>query len=244
MKIAHISDFHLRWNLPGTAAVVTRLSRRMPELLKVAIQRINTHEPDLLVVSGDLVDHPFEAMDSVENRTLGKADLQLIADILQACQAPTVVVYGNHDHPGLFHEVFSSLQLDFDVDGYRVLSFLDAEGDNHYPERSGTEWERFAALAQERDLRQQIHIQHYLVAPEHNEGYPHTYRNAARLKQHLLNGSRARLVLSGHYHPGVPLFCEAGVYFSTAPAFCQAPHPFRIYHVHNEIIHQEEYTLS
>jgi Icc protein len=244
MKIAHISDFHLRWHLPGTSAVPVRLSRRMPELVEVAVQQINAHAPDLVVVSGDLVDHPFEAMDSPENRAMGKADLALIAGLLQQCKAPTAVLYGNHDHPGLFHEVFDRLALDFFHCGHRILTFLDAEGENNYPERIGAQWDRFEALTADGDPRPQIHLQHYLVAPERNQGYPHTYRNADRIKARLLADGRVRLLLNGHYHPGVDLFCQDGVYFSTAPAFCQAPHAFRMYTLQDENITQEECTLD
>ena len=55
MRIAQISDLHLRHHLPGTASLAVRLSRLMPERFAQALERIRALSPDILVISGDLL---------------------------------------------------------------------------------------------------------------------------------------------------------------------------------------------
>lgn len=242
MKIAHISDFHLRCHLPGTSASPARLSREMPKLLAEVVGRIKEEKPDLITVTGDLVDHPFLGMDDPANLEAGKKDLRLIAEILGGFSCPVAVIFGNHDHPQLFRQVFDSAP-ELEVEGYRVLSFFDEEVDGNFPQRMGEERERFLAVLRDEDARPQIHLQHFLIAPERNEGYPHTYREGESLRQALLADGRVKLVLSGHYHPGEPLFCEGDVHFGIAPAFGERPHPYRIYTVTEEGVTEEEFAL-
>ncbi|MDA0745170.1 MAG: HAD-IIIA family hydrolase [bacterium] len=240
MKIAHISDFHLRSNLPGTSSISRRLSRKMPGLIETAVERIRAESPNLVVVTGDLVDHPFYGMHDPALLALGEKDLHLVRELFQPLSCPVAFLYGNHDHPESFHRVFGDLPHDFGVANHRILLFFDDEVENHFPQRLGTQRERFLAALADDDPRPQIHLQHYLIAPERNQGYPHTYREAESLKTSLLADPRVRLVLNGHYHRGESLFQEGHVFFSTAPAFSEPPHPFRIYEIsENEIVQTE-----
>ena len=243
MKIAHISDFHLRHHLPGTSGISRRLSRRMPDLLTEAVAQIRAESPDLVAVTGDLVDYPFYGMCDPDRIALGEKDLRLVGEIFSAFTCPVAFLYGNHDHPESFHKIFGHHPADFDADGRRILLFFDDEVENHFPQRLGSERERFLAALADADPRPQIHLQHYLIAPERNEGYPHTYREAESLKEALLTDPRVRLVLSGHYHRGEPLFREGHIYFSTAPAFGEPPHPYRIYTLNGDDISQTERSL-
>jgi len=77
MKLVHISDFHLRHYLPGTASAPTRTSRKMPELLQQAVAHIEAESPDMVAVTGDLVDYPGDAHRDVNLIALGKKDLHL-----------------------------------------------------------------------------------------------------------------------------------------------------------------------
>ncbi len=244
MKIGHISDFHLRHHLPGTSAVPSRLSRQMPQLLERAVGQLAAENLDWLAVTGDLVDHPFEDMDGRENREQGEADLRLIRDLLTPMPCPVVVVYGNHDHPELFRRVFGANEEALELAGHRVFCFFDEEGESHVPERVGRERRRFDAALADGDVRAQIHVQHYLVHPERNEGYPHSYGEAAELKTALEQSGKVRLLLSGHYHSGVELFSENGIYHAVAPAFCEAPHAFRIYEWDGDLMHARDCELA
>ena len=228
MRIAHISDFHLRHHLTGTSAAPKRRSREMVEFFPRALERIVHASPDLIVVSGDLVDHPFEDMDRADHLTAGEQDLRWHADLLASLAVPVVALPGNHDHLTLFHRVFD-LQTDQDIDGVRVVSFADAEGDDNVPQRVAAERERFDGVLSDDDVRPQIHLQHYLVYPRRDEGYPHTYADGDALRRAMRVSGRVRLCLSGHYHPGHEPECVDGTWFAVAPAFCEAPHAWRIY---------------
>jgi len=231
VRIGHISDFHLRQHLPGSSAVPTRLSRQMPALIARAVEQLCDEDLDWVAVTGDLVDHPFDEMHSPENMERGEADLELVRQLLEPLQCPVVVLYGNHDHPLLFRRVFPLLHSALDVADYRIFCFYDEEGLGHVPERVGAELERFDEALALGDQRPQIHLQHYLVYPQKNEGYPHTYGEAARIKSALEQSGKVRLLLSGHYHSGVLPLGHTGISYAVAPAFCEAPHVFRIYDI-------------
>lgn len=243
MKIVHISDFHLRHHLPGTSTISRRLSRHMPDLISRAVDRIRRESPDLVVVTGDLVDHPFYGMHDAKLIALGEKDLRLVRERFAPLTCPVAFLYGNHDHPESFHRVYGDLPADFHVSGHRVLLFFDDEVDANFPQRMGIQRERFIAAMNDGDASPQIHLQHYLVAPERTGGYPHAYREAGSLKASLLADTRVRLVLSGHYHKGDSLFREGHVYFANAPAFGEPPHPFRIYVIDGGGVTQTECHL-
>jgi hypothetical protein len=49
------------------------------------------------------------------------------------------------------------------------------------------------------------------------------------MREEIIASGNVRLVLSGHYHPGVPPLADKGVTFVTAPAFAEPPHRFWTY---------------
>lgn len=240
MLIAHLSDLHLRHHLPGSAAIPARRSRVMPELLARALGLIGQAHPDLLVLSGDLLDYPLDQLEESAIQELGEQDLRLIAGILTRAPCPVVAVPGNHDHMGLMQRVFGHLPKDQVVAGHRVLTFWDTENAHHVPKRVGDERRRFQralADAAAGGALPQIHVQHYLVWPERNDDYPHTYGDGADLREAIAASGRVRLVLSGHYHRGEPPLAEKGAYFATVPAFCEAPHPIWLYQLAGDAVH-------
>ncbi|MCY3681531.1 MAG: metallophosphoesterase [Gemmatimonadetes bacterium] len=237
MKIAHISDFHLRYYLEGDDVGCG------PDLITEAARHIAAHAPDLVAVTGDLVDYPLDALDDPDTIALGEKDLLLVRECFDGLSCPVVYVYGNHDHPASFRRVFCDQLFDFDVQGFRVITFFDEEGDHHVPRRVGADRARFQSVVSDGDPRPQIHLQHYLIFPEHSGGYPFNYGDAAELKAALVADSRCKLVLSGHYHKGEDLVSKGHVFFATARAFCDPPHPFRVYEFADADITQAEYTL-
>ena len=243
MKIAHLTDFHLRHHLPGTSTASFRLSRQMPRLLAEAVDEIRAVKPDLVAITGDVVDHPFFGRDDPGTMAQGEKDMRLIKEILQPFSCPLAMVYGNHDHPEVFRRVFGHLPDEFEVAGHRVLSFFDEEGEHNVPQRLGVQGERFLAALAGDDSRPQIHLQHYLIEPARNDGYPFAYREAASLKRALLADQRVRLVLSGHDRRGVPFFREGHVCFGIVPTFGDPPHPYRIYTLAEEEITCVERSL-
>ena len=52
------------------------------------------------------------------------------------------------------------------------------------------------------------------------------------------------LTLSGHFHGGVDAFEEDRTWFSTSRAFCEPPHPYRIYDIDDRQVRQTEFTID
>jgi hypothetical protein len=71
LRVAHLSDFHLGVRSPGVGAVVQ------------AVEWVSERQPDLVVVTGDLLTHPR-----------GEPLLRTLVDLLPQ---PTVAILGNHD---------------------------------------------------------------------------------------------------------------------------------------------------
>ena len=244
--LGQISDLHLRHHLPGTSAVAARCSRSMAPLLAEAVQQLGVAGVDVVVITGDLVDHPVDVPDSGESLRQGRADLELVAAALDKLDCPWMVLPGNHDHDQLFADVFGHALLDVDVAGTRLLSFHDwdryltptdtpaaAPVPDNVPRRLGDARQRMLAVLADADPRPQVHLQHYVITPRRDDGWPHTYQDGEQLRDMLMADQRVRLVLSGHYHPGVESFRpqgdDTGPWFCVAPAFCQAPHPYLIH---------------
>ena len=201
----------------------------MPDLFARAIEEIAADSPDLFVLSGDLLDYPLDGMDDPFLKDQAEKDLSLIAHLLERLACPKTLVFGNHDHPALFRYAFDSLPMDQEVDGLRVLSFLDAEGPGNVPVREESERRRFADALSDPATPPQIHVQHYLVWPKRNEDYPHTYGAGDSMRRAIIASGNVRLVLSGHYHRGVAPAFDKGVWFATVPAFVEPPHPYWVY---------------
>lgn len=58
LTILHATDLHLRRHLPGSSGHAVRRSREIPGLLERLGAVIAERRPDLLVLTGDLVDVP------------------------------------------------------------------------------------------------------------------------------------------------------------------------------------------
>jgi D,D-heptose 1,7-bisphosphate phosphatase len=215
----------------------------MPDLIARAVQGIRAESPDLVAVTGDLVDFPFYGWHDPDLVALGEKDLRLVRELFEPLSCPVAFLYGNHDHPDAFRRVFGNLDADFEVAGHRIIQYFDEEVDSHIPQRLGAQRVRFLAALKDDDPAPQVHLQHYLIAPEKNEDYPHTYRESESLRGALAADPRVRLVLSGHYHKGVDLFAEGHVHYSVAPAFGEPPHPYRVYDIAGEQVTQTEHRL-
>ena len=74
--------------------------------------------------------------------------------------------------------------------------------------------------------------------------YPHTYGDGEWMRDMIVGSGNVRLVLSGHYHRGVPLFRVKDTFFATVPSFCEAPHPFWIYELNGENVTPRQHTVA
>ncbi|MDA0335844.1 MAG: metallophosphoesterase, partial [bacterium] len=158
LRIGHISDLHLRQHLAGTSAVAARCSRDMPALFTEALAAMRAAAVSVVVVTGDLIDHPHEPQDTPGILRDGAQDLRLVGQALAGLTCPWVVLPGNHDHAELFQREFGAQSRELNVQGVRLLAFHDwdrplltpaAEEERipqNVPRRVGAERRRFEAI--------------------------------------------------------------------------------------------------
>jgi len=239
-RLLHFTDMHMRWNQPGSAGDPLRLSRGMPGALDRLAGQIRALAPDVLVMSGDILDMPDDVIaggtpdDRTHEEWMAHAvsDFQLVRDWFESTGVPFVVVPGNHDHEGAFAQVFGGPPPPCDIAGLRFFCFWDELAADRQPQRTGGRKELFqdAVTSPAHDCPQ-VHVQHYMIdPPTFAKGWRYDYKGARDMKRDAERSGRVRAILSGHYHPG-SLAIGGGVVHSLPPAFCEAPHAFRIYDI-------------
>jgi len=238
-RLLHFTDMHLRQNQPGTADNPKRLSRLMPAALDRLTGRIKELAPEVVVMTGDLLDVPDEVIagetpDGQSHQAWIDdvvKDFGLIKDWFDGTSVAYVVVPGNHDHEGAFNRVFGDTSGARDLAGFRFFCFWDELASDSQPQRSGNHQNQFrSAMSAAKHDYPQIHVQHYMIDPPTlSRGKRYEYKDAVAMKSCIEESGRVRAVLSGHYHPGSLVTGVGGVIYSLPPAFCEAPHAFRVY---------------
>ena len=239
-RILHFTDMHLRHHQPGSARQPERLSREMPSALDRLAEKAKALAPDVVVLTGDVLDVPDDVIEGepADGRALAdwhaevEADFRMVRDWFDATGIPYVVIPGNHDDEAIFRRVFPESTPIIDKAGIRFFCFWDDLSPERQPRRTGERRDLFdAALNAAEHARPQVHVQHYTIVPEiESRGWRYDYIGASGMKQSLDASDRVRAVLSGHYHPG-SLVEDGGVVYSGVPAFCEAPFPFRTYDI-------------
>lgn len=236
MRIAHITDPHLRHNLPGTSTIPRRRSREAPELLCGAVTDAAARGADIIVVTGDLVDVPMYLFEAERDHRVddelwaaARADYRLVREILDDSGLPWIAIPGNHDSRRLVAEELGEDALIRDVNGVRFVSFWDREIHHNRPQRILAERHRFDHVLADPGALPQVHLQHYVISPVLDDGYPHTYLEGGELLERIAKSRAVRLVLSGHYHPGVDPARHGDALFSVTPALTERPHPYRMF---------------
>lgn len=235
VRILHMTDLHMRQALAGTANRPERLSRQMPAVLARLARQVRALGVEVVVVSGDLLDVPDEYLDGSETNAAwraetaagAEADYRTFRGLLEDLGLPYVAIPGNHDDAGLFDRVFDGWTPVQDVAGLRFVCFRDGLNDKREPVRGGRGRALFEGSIAD-DGPPQVHVQHYMIDPPTFANWRYHYTDADWYRDRINASGRVRAVLSGHYHPGSHLISDTGVHYSVPPAFCSAPHPFRI----------------
>ncbi|WP_326636700.1 HAD-IIIA family hydrolase [Nonomuraea fuscirosea] len=236
MRIAHITDIHLRSHIPGHPALPVRRGRTAPELLSAALDDARRRGADMIAITGDVVDVPgylfAPERDPAPDRAAWqrvRADYRLVRRMLDECGLAWIAVPGNHDSYRIHAEELGSGPFVRDVGGLRFVSFWDRESTGNVPRRTLTERERFDSSLLDPGPRPQVHLQHFVITPRLDDGYPHTYAEGEELQRRTSDSGRVVLSLSGHYHPGSEPATIGPTMFSVTPALVEHPHAYRIF---------------
>ena len=182
IRLAHLTDLHLRNAVPGTAAVAARRSRTALQHLAETLEEVAKRKVDFLAVTGDLLDVPDfltegtpRGCEMPEQGTWEpkvREDYRAVRELLERTGIPYRVLPGNHDHPGIFREVFPGHDREIACNGYRIVPFHDYEHEGHVPRRYLAPRLLFDAVLGDDNPAPQIHLQHYLFKPVPDAGYP------------------------------------------------------------------------
>ncbi|RLA43065.1 MAG: hypothetical protein DRQ97_13210, partial [Gammaproteobacteria bacterium] len=249
MKIAHITDLHIRLHIPGLAPNSPARFRESFAVFLQALEKIKAAGADRVILTGDIVDVPACVLRPTDYYTdlsplflpaIGK-DYQAVRDALDATGVPYSIIPGNHDHYPTFRSVFPDAEKTIDHDGFRFVGYCDREWKNNTPHRHDRERKRMVAELAAPDSPPQIHLQHFLPFPQIESDYPFNYRDADNITRLYAESGKVLLSLSGHYHPGTELVEKEGVTYATGKRFCEAPFPYCIYTLGDNGISQEEF---
>ncbi len=216
LKIAVLADLHYA-RVPNTA-ISARQGHLAQKLLATAADLVNgAVRPDVVLMMGDLVDKP----DPPEAREL-LAELKAAADTFKA---PTVIIPGNHDPaPGKFYSVFGRPPDHLDVKGFRIMPFIDKGEPECNAGRNSEDIRRMAGAGKDFPGFK-ISVQHVPLFPPGTHSCPYNYVNADEIIR-IMKESKFLLSVGGHFHEGLDPLESQGMYFTAAPALCEAPFRF------------------
>ena len=139
-RLLHFTDMHLRQHQPGTAGDPARLSRLMPAALDRLADRIKALAPDVVVMTGDVLDVPNEVIigRTPDDRPLQSwiddavDDLVLVKDWFDGTGVAYMVMPGNHDHAVLndrdVHALLKECGLDIVEESLLTLDIRSKDG--------------------------------------------------------------------------------------------------------------------
>lgn len=215
MKLVLLADLH---DAAADVAGSARRSTGARGILRRAVRRINRFiRPDLVALAGDLMENGC-APDAAERYAA-------LRQILDGLDAPWIAVPGNHDAPAdAFYRYFPRPAERTDAGGARVVCFNDPPAPYFCAERLPADLARSEA-AGEGAAGPVIALQHVPLFPRGATPCPYNYENAEAALESARRGGIS-LILSGHYHKGLPLTRTGGLALACAPALCEAPFRF------------------
>lgn len=235
--ILQFTDLHFRKALPGHSGHVERLSRHGPTLLEALAARIADEDPDLVVFTGDIIDAPHDLLHGTAEeeyaaflREAVRSDYRTMRSWLDSLKRPWMIAPGNHDYRPVFEEVFADAPRRFSLSPIDVHAYFDWEVRENTAERLAAERKRFehALAGADRD-GWTVHLQHFLIWPRVQHGYPMRYREADELRDLLAADAGRHLVLCGHFHEGTLPVDLGRARFAVCPSLTEAPHRYRVF---------------
>jgi histidinol-phosphate phosphatase family protein len=249
MKLAHITDLHIRRHTPGLSPNSPARFRESLDAFFQCLEKVKAQGVDRIILTGDLIDVPESVLNPTDYyMDLSPAflpaiqkDYESIRDALEATGIPYTVISGNHDHYPSFFSVFPDTGKTVDQGGYRFVSYADREWKNNIPHRHDRERKRMVAELADPDSPPQIHIQHFLPFPMVGNEYPFNYHDAENITRLYSESGNVILSLSGHYHPGTEREEKDGVTYATGEGYCEEPFPYCVYTMDKSGISAEKF---
>ncbi len=227
LRIAAIADTH--YAAGSLEQCGARRSAIADILLLRAVRRLNRFiKPDLTVVLGDLVE---------DGSREGIERLKLIIDLLES---PSIVIPGNHDGDlDAFHSVYPRPPESLDINGVRVVTFVDREEPGYNARRSKADIARMDQARASHD-GPIVSLQHVPLFPPGASASPYGYTNAEAVWS-AFRRSAFTLALSGHWHAGEDLSERGAV---IVPALCEKPFAFMEVTIDGERVETRRHELA
>lgn len=222
MKIGIFTDSHY-----STAELTcgNRYNSRSLAKIKQALQSFSEEKCDLVVCLGDLIDQ--EADHSLE-----VANLRKVSEVFSGCSIPICVLMGNHDAFAFdveeFYNVLGVQYRPQNVRGHADnLLFLDTcyfKSGKHYQPGDWDWTDTFLPNAEElEELLGELPadaciFMHQNIDPSIPEN--HRLFNDAQVREIFERSKKVKMVLQGHYHPGMRSE-HNGISYITYPAMCE-----------------------
>ncbi|MFA9478884.1 metallophosphoesterase [Phycisphaerales bacterium AB-hyl4] len=213
---AILTDLH--YGDPGPLA--ERRGELAAVLLQRTVERLNRFvKPHLVVVLGDLLNHP-----EVERAT---EDLHELRSILDGLACPYLAIPGNHDFaPAQFYDVMPEPEAITQIDDVRLLCFADREEPGCHARRTEADLVRLRSARHDGFSGSLVTLQHVPVMPRGQE-LIYSYTN---LDDVLAASTEARVTLNlgGHCHQNSGLVHADGTYHLAVEALCESPHAYAL----------------
>ncbi|MCM8809449.1 MAG: metallophosphoesterase [Candidatus Omnitrophica bacterium] len=230
MKILLLSDIH--YKSEGISKIPERNTKFGFEFLKRVIRRIKDEKIDVIIISGDIID------DSLSHTA--QEDYLEIKNFLESLDDKKILIApGNHDlEPERFKNFFG--QYKFCVLGdFLLYVFYDNYLEGEICKRDYQEIENFEKIIKENSGKKIIVIQHNLVFPKIESDYPFNILESEKIHS-FYKENNVFLSISGHYHKGLNLVNQDGIYYFTIPAICEEPFKYFIFEIGSEIKVKED----
>lgn len=243
LRIAAIADTHYAGGPLDKCGV--RRTAIADVLLTRAVRRLNRFiKPDLTVILGDLLD------DGTNSRSL--EEHQRLSEIIGKLESPAIILPGNHDGDlGQFCSIYPACPpssqegvrgRSLDINGVRVVTFVDAEEPGYNARRSVADIARMDQARAGFD-GPIVSLQHVPLFPHGASASPYRYTNADEVWA-AFERNRYTLSISGHWHAGDDLVSRGAGRAVIVPALCEAPFAFSEIVIDGDNIQTRRHELS
>lgn len=228
IKIVHFSDIHLDTKNPDKTV---RKFAQSVSMFKKAIQKTNKLKPDIVVISGDMVNKPLES------------EFDIFLDTAKAFDTQFYPIMGNHDvgvAGGLTKKIIIEklnkncpwLKLSssnyFVVKGEYLFVFMDGTNEREITSKgtfSNEALQFLDKLLSHYSDKKAIIVQHFPLMPPFKSP-SHEVTNRDEYLDVIDKHDNVIMMLSGHYHASRAIERNNVLYVST-PAMIEYPHAFR-----------------